>query len=155
MQCCGTSTPDATSHLNDQTHLPISNRARDTQLSDLSQHLLDPTVQVALRILLSRVRVQELLHLRHSRVRFGAEPQLDLDQRLERRIQIRHAKVDQLRQFRKELFVQGLVGGFGKVGFPLCAGQLRGVFVGLFHQLLHLGTCGVVVEELVIPFLNA
>jgi len=108
-----------------------------------------------LRILLPSIRIQELLHLRHPRIRLRAKPQLYLHQRLETRIQIRHPEVDELGQLGEELVVEGLVGGFGEVGFALCARQLGGVFVGFFDEFFHAGAGGVVVEELVVAFFDA
>ena len=73
------------------------NRPRDTQIPNLPQHLLDPTIQMSLRIHLPRVCIEILLHLRHARICLGAKPQLDLNEGLETGVQIRHAQIDQLR----------------------------------------------------------
>ena len=108
-----------------------------------------------LRILLPGIRIQKLLHLRHTAVRLGAEPQLDLDQGLEAGVQIGDPQVDELGQFGEELLVEGFVGGAGEFGFALRARQLGGVFVGLFDQLLDAGAGGVVVEEFVVAFFYA
>lgn len=107
-----------------------------------------------LRILLSRIRIEELLHLRHPAVRLGTEPQLDLHQRLKAGIQVWYAKVDELREFGKELFIESFVGAAGEFGFALCAGELGGVFVGLFDEFFDTGAGGVVVEEFVVAFFN-
>ena len=130
-------------------------RSRNTQLPDLPQHLLHPGVQVPLRVLLPRIGIQKLLHLRHPAIRLGTEPQLDLHQSLEARIQIRYAQVDELRQFGEELLVQGFVGGAGEFGFTLRARELGGVFVGLFDEFLDACARGVVVEEFVVAFFYA
>lgn len=127
----------------------------NTQIPNLLQHLLNPIIQVTPRILIPRLRIKVLLHLRHTRVRLRTEPELDLDQRLEAGIEVRNAQVDQLGEFGEELVVQLLVGLLGHFGFPLCAGQLGCVFVGFLDELLHLGAHGVVVEEFVVAFLDA
>jgi len=49
-------------------------RPRNTQIPNLLQHLLDPRIQLTLRILVPRIRIQILLHLRHATIRLGAEP---------------------------------------------------------------------------------
>lgn len=108
-----------------------------------------------LRILLSRIRIQELLHLRHPGVRLRAESQLDLHQRFKAWIEVGHTEIDELREFGEELLVECFVSGFGKIGLALGAGQLRGIFVGLFHELLHFGPRGVVVEEFVVTLFDA
>ncbi len=133
----------------------ISYRPRNAQLPYLPQHLLNLTVQMPLRVLLPRVGVQKLLHLRHPRIRLGAEPQLDLHEGLEAGIQVRHAQVDELREFGEELLVEGFVGGAREVGFAFGAGELRGVLVGFLDQFLDAGPGGVVVEEFVVAFLDA
>jgi len=105
---------------------------------------------MALRVLLPRICIQKLLHLRHPRVGFRTEPELNLDEGLEARVKIGHTEIDELGQFGEELLVQCLIGSFGEVRLPLCARELRGVFIGLFDEFLHLSTGGVVIEELVI-----
>lgn len=108
-----------------------------------------------LRVLFPRVRVEELLHLRHSGVRFGAEAQLDLHQGLEAGVEVRYAQIDELRQFGEELLVECFVGGAGEIGFAFCARKFRGVLVGFFHELFDAGAGGVVIEELVVAFFDA
>ena len=110
---------------------------------------------MSLRILLPRISIQKLLHLRHTAIRLGAKPQLDFHQGLEARIEVGDAQVDELGQFGEELFVEGFVGGAGEFGFALGARQLGGVFVGLFDELLDAGAGGVVVEEFVVAFFYA
>ena len=110
---------------------------------------------MALGILLSRISIQKLLHLRHTAVRLGAEPQLDLDQGLEARVQIGYAQVDELGQLGEELLVEGFVGGAGEFGFALGARELGGVFVGFFDEFLDACAGGVVVEEFVVAFFYA
>ena len=110
---------------------------------------------MSLRILLPRVRVQKLLHLRHPRVGLRAEPELNLHQRLEARVQIRDAQVNELRELGEELFVECLVGAAREFGFAFGAGELRGVLVGFFDEFFHFGARGVVVEEFVVAFFNA
>lgn len=110
---------------------------------------------MALGILFPRVGVQELLHLGHPRVRLSAEPQLDLHQCLEARVEIRHAQIDELGEFGKELLVEGFVGGASEVGFAFGPGELGGVFVGLFDEFLDAGAGGVVVEEFVVALFYA
>lgn len=132
-----------------------SYRPRNAQLPYLPQHLLDLAVEMPLRILLPRVGIEELLHLRHPRIRLGAEAQLDLHQGLEAGVEVRHAQIDELRQLREELLVESFVGGAGEIGFPFRAGKFRGVLVGFLHQLLDAGTGGVVIEELVVAFFDA
>lgn len=65
---------------------PSLDGAADAQLPNLLQHLFDAGIQLALCVLIPRVRIQVLLHLRHARVCLGAEAQLDLDERLKRRV---------------------------------------------------------------------
>ena len=110
---------------------------------------------MTLRVLFPRVRIEELLHLRHPAIRLGTEPQLDLHQRLEARIQVRDAEVDELGQFGEELLVEGFIGGFGEFGFSLGAGQFGWVLVGFFDQLFHPRACRVVVEEFMVAFFDA
>lgn len=142
--------------LNPQSTAGIcSHGPRNAQFPDLPQHLLDFAVQMALRILLPRVGVQELLHLRHPAVGLGAEAQLDLHQGLEAGVQVGHAQVNELGQFREELLVEGLVGGAREVGLALGAGQFRRVLVRFLDELLDAGPGGVVVEEFVVAFLDA
>lgn len=132
-----------------------SHGPRNAQLPDLPQNLLNFAVQMPLRILLPRVRVQELLHLRHPTVRLGAEAQLDLHQGLKAGVQVGHAQVDELGQFGEELLVEGFVGGAGEVGLALGAGQLRRILVRFLDELLDPGAGGVVVQEFVVAFLDA
>jgi len=134
---------------------PPSNRPRNTQLPNLPQHPLHPRIQLPLRVHLSRIRIQKLLHLRHPTVRLGTEAQLDLHQRLEARIQIRNPQVNQLGQFAEELLVERFVGRARELGFALRAGEFGGVFVGFFDEFLDAGAGGVVVEEFVVAFLDA
>lgn len=130
-------------------------RPRDTQIPNFLQHLLDPVIQRALSILLPNVLIQILLHLRHAAIRLRAEPQLNLDQRLEARIQIRHSQIDQLGDLGDELLVQGIVCGFRGRGFLLRAGQFGDVFVGLLDEPLYFCAQVVVVEGLVGAFFDA
>lgn len=110
---------------------------------------------MSLSVLFPRVRIQELLHLRHAAVRLGAEPQLDLDQGFETRVQVRDAEIDELREFVKQLFVQGFVSGACQFRVALGAGELGGVFVRFFGEFFDAGSGGVVVEEFVIAFFYA
>lgn len=110
---------------------------------------------MALRILLPRIRIQILLHLRHPAIRLGAKPQLDLHERLEARVQVGNAQVDELREFGEELFVEGFVGGLGEFGFALGTGEFGGVLVGLFDKPFDAGAGGVVVEEFVVALFDA
>lgn len=110
---------------------------------------------MALGVLFPRIGVQELLHLRHAAVGLGAEPQLDLDQGFEARVQIGHAEIDELGQFVEELIVERFVGGACLFGFAFGAGEFGGVFVGFFDQFLHPRPCGIVVEEFVVAFFYA
>ena len=106
-------------------------------------------------VLVPRVGIEVLLHLRHPAVRLGAETQLDLDKSFEGGVEIRHAQVDQLRQLRAELLVQLLVRRPGHIHLLLGAGQLGDILVRLLHQLLDFGAEGVVIEEFVTAFLDA
>lgn len=108
-----------------------------------------------LGILLPRIRIQKLLHLRHARVRLGAKPQLDLHQRLEAGVEVGHAQVNELGQFGEELLIEGLVGGFGEVGFAFGAGEFGWVFVGFLDEFFDFGAGGVVVEEFVVALFDA
>lgn len=132
-----------------------SNRARNAQFSDFLQHLLNPGVEMTLRILISSISIKVLLDLSHPAVRFGTESELNLDKSLETGIQIRDTEVDKLREFGEELLVELLIGSLGHLGLLFCTRQLGDVFVGLFGELLDLGTHGIVVKEFVIALLNA
>jgi hypothetical protein len=133
----------------------LLDRTRDAQVPYLAQHLLHPGVQHALGVLLPRVRVEILLDLGHARVRLGAEAQLDLDEGLERGVEVRHAQVDELRQLGEQLLVERLVRLLCELRLALGARQLRGVLVRLLDQFLDAGSRGVVVEQLVITLLDA
>ena len=127
----------------------------DAQVANLAEHALDLAVEVSLGVLLARVGVEVLLHLSHAGIGLGTEAQLDLDERLEARVEVWHAQVDELGEFGEELLVERLVGRLGQFGFAFGAWQLGGVLVGFLYQLLDFGACGVVVEELVVAFLDA
>ena len=137
------------------TFRKCSNGARNTQTPDLLQHLLNPRVEAPACILLPRILIQILLHLRHARVRLGAEPQLNLDQGLEAGVEVRHAEVDELGDLLLELIVEGLVGGAGHLGLFLGARQLRHVLVRLLGQPLDFGAQAVVVRQLMLSLLHA
>jgi hypothetical protein len=49
------------------------NRARNTQLANLTQHVLDPSVQIAAGVLVAGGSVEVLLDLGHATVGFCAE----------------------------------------------------------------------------------
>jgi hypothetical protein len=132
-----------------------SNRTGNTQIANLLQHLLDAIIQIALGVLVARLGIKILLDLRHARVCLCAEAQLNFDKGLEAGIEVRHAQVDELREFVEELLVQLLVGMLGHFSFALCARQLGHVLVGFLGELLDLGTHRVVVQELVVAFLDA
>ena len=138
-----------------QTNNASLNSASDTQLANLLQDLLNSSIQIAIGILISSVRIQVLLDLSHSRVSFGTEAQLDLDESLKGRIQVGNAEFDELGQFREELFVELVIGGACHFCFLFCAGQFGNVLVGLFGEAFHLGADAVVVEEFVVAFLDA
>lgn len=125
------------------------------QIPNLLQHLLNPIIEVSPRVLISRLRIEVLLHLSHARVGLGAEPQLDLDEGLKAGVEVGHAEVDQLRKLGEELLVELLVGLLGDFGLALGARQLGGVLVGLLDELLHLGAHSVVVKEFVVALLDA
>jgi hypothetical protein len=131
------------------------NGSGDGQVSDFGEDLFHAIVQVASGILISGLRIKILLDLSHATVRFGAESELDFDERFERRIEVWDAEIDELGEFGEELFVELLVGLLCHFGLSLCARQFGHVLVGLFYQLLDLGADGVVVEELVVAFLDA
>jgi len=109
-----------------------SNSTSDTELTNLLQDLLNSSVQIAIGILISSVRIQILLHLSHSRVSFCAESQLDLDESLKGGVEVRDAQFDELGQFVEELFVELFVGCAGHFCFLFGAGQFCDVLVGLF-----------------------
>lgn len=132
-----------------------SNRPSDTQFPDLTQHLLDSAIQMPLRILLSGVRIQKLLHLCHPRIRFRTESQLDLHKGLKARIKVWYAQVNQLGQLGEKLLVQGIVGSLRQLGFSFCAGELGRIFIGLLDEFFDLGTGGIVVEEFVVTLFDA
>ena len=129
--------------------------AGDAELADLAEDLFDSAVEHALRVLLPRVGVEELLDLRHAAVGLGAEAQLDLDEGLEARVEVGHTQVDELRQFGEELLIERFVGRAGEFGVALGAGELGRVFVGLFDEFLDAGAGRVVVEEFVVAFFYA
>ena len=60
-----------------------------------------------------------------------------------------------MREFGKELVVEGFVGCFGEVGVAFGAGEFGGVFVGFFDEFFYFGAGGVVVEEFVVAFFDA
>ena len=96
-----------------------------------------------------------MLDLSHAGVSLRAKAQLDLDKGFEAGVQVRHAQVDELRQFREELVVEGFVGGAGELGFALGAGKFAWVFVWFFHQFFYAGASRVVVEQFVVTFFYA
>lgn len=81
--------PNTKSHNYTTLNIP-----RNTQIPNLLQHLLHPTIKVSLCILLSRIRIQILLHLRHPRVRLRAKPQLDFDQRFKGGVEIGYSELN-------------------------------------------------------------
>lgn len=131
------------------------NSAADAQTPNLLQNRLDLGVQLTLGVLLAGVGVQVLLDLGHAGVSLGAEAELDLDEGLEARVQVRDAEVDELGELREELVIELLIGGLGHLGLLLGAGELGHVLVGLLNELLDLGAHGVVVKELVVALLDA
>lgn len=131
-----------------------SNSAADAQLTNLLQHLLNSAVKVALCILLASIRIEILLYLGHARVGFGTESQLDLDQGFETGIEVGNAEVDELREFGEKLLIQLLICSFGHLSLLLSARQLRYILVGLLDKFLDLGAHGIVVEQLVVTFLD-
>ena len=80
---------------------------------------------------------------------------MNFDEGLEAWVEIRHTEIDQLGQFRKELLVEGFVGGFGKIGFTLGAREFGGILVRLFDEFLYFGAGGVIIEEFMVAFFNA
>jgi hypothetical protein len=80
---------------------------------------------------------------------------LDFNQGFERRIQIRHAQVDELGKFCEELFVELFVCLLGDFGFSFSTGELRYILVRLFDEFLDSRTDGIVVEEFVVSLLDA
>lgn len=126
----------------------------DAQLADLLQNLFDTSIEVALRILLPRLSIEVLLNLGHAAVSLGAEAQLDLDERLERGIEIGYTQVDELGQLGAELFVELLVSGLGHVLFLLGTRELSHILVGFVNKTLDFGAEGIVVKELVAAFLD-
>lgn len=67
---------------------------------------------------------------------------------LKARVQVRHPKVENLRQVVPQLLVDDLVNLLCVVGLLLCEGKLGSVGGWLLAELAGLGTGGVVVEEL-------
>ncbi len=110
---------------------------------------------MALRVLFPRIRIQKLLHLRHTAVRFGAESQLDLDQGFETRVEIGDPEVDELGELGEELFVEGFVGGAREFGVAFGPREFGRVFVGFFDQFFHSCPRGVVIEEFVVALFYA
>lgn len=59
------------------------NRARNAQLANLTQDVLNPRVEIAAGVLVAGGSVEVLLDLGHAAVGFCAEAQLDLDKGFE------------------------------------------------------------------------
>ena len=134
---------------------PVLDCPCNAQIPNLLQHFFHPRVQLALCILVSCIRIEILLDLRHSRVRLGTEPQLDLDQGLEAGVEVGHSQVDELGQLACEGLVELVVCGFGELLVLFCARQLGDVLVGLVGQLLDLCAHAVVVHLLVLALGDA
>lgn len=132
-----------------------SNRSGNAQIANLLKDLLYAGVQLAIGVLVSCIRIEVLLHLRHPGVCFGAEAQLNLDQRFEAGVEVRHPQVDQLWEFVEQLLVELLVCLLGHLRLSLGAWQFGRVLVGLLDQLLDLGSHRIVIEELVVSLLDA
>lgn len=129
--------------------------ASDRQFSDLRKNLLHPVIQIAASILISGIRVEVLLNLSHSAVRFGAKPELDFDEGFKTGVQIRNAKIDKLGEFGEELFVELFVSLLGHFSFSLSAGKFGDILVWLFDQFLDFGAHRIVVKQFVVSFLDA
>lgn len=132
----------------------ISNSPRNTQIPNLLQYLLNPVIQITPRILISRLRIQILLYLRHTRVSLCTKAQLDFNESFETRIKVGHTQIDELGQFIKQLFVELFVCLLSDFGFALGSGQFCSVLVGLFDETLYFGAHCVVVEEFVIALFD-
>lgn len=111
----------------------------DAQLADLLQNLFDTSIEVALRILLPRLSIEVLLNLGHAAVSLGTEAQLDLDESLERGIEIGYTQVNELRQLGAELFVELLISGLGHVLLLLGTRELSHILVGFVNETLDFG----------------
>ena len=90
-----------------------------------------------------------------SRVPLSTEPQLDLDQRLKRRIVERHPQCNQLRQLGLELVIQLVVNLFGHRQFLLGAWQLGRIFGRFIDQPSNFGFALLIVNLLVCSLLIA
>lgn len=129
--------------------------ATDAQLANLLKDLLNAGIQLALCILISGLGVQILLDLGHPAVGLGTESELDLDQGLEGRVEVRNAQVDKLGKLGAQLLVQLFVGGLRHILFFLGAGQLGDILVRLVDQALDFGAERIIVKELVASLLDA
>lgn len=130
------------------------NSSRYAQVTNLLQHLLNPVIQLSMRVLVSCFGIEVLLYLSHAGICLGAEAELDLNKRLEAGIEVRHTQVDELWEFVEKLLVQLLVGLLGHFRLALGPWKLGGILVWLLDKPLDLGPHSVVIQQLVIPFLD-
>lgn len=125
-------------------------KTADGELSHLSQ---DPLCRLLELVALS-LRGKELSQILQSVMCVLGKGQLRLDDSLKRRVQVRHARVDNLWQLRGQLGVHGLVHLAQLVGLMLGPRELGRVLRGLFDKLADLGPGGVVVKQLLVPALD-
>ena len=95
------------------------------------------------------------MNLSHSGISLCTESKLDFDKSFEAWVEVGNTEVNELRKFVEELLVEIFVGFLGHVGVLLGAWEFGGVFVGFFDEFSNFGTHRIVIEKLVIAFLDA
>src|SRR6266702_3880084 len=153
-------------------------RATDRQLSHLLQDALDLRVELPRGVVVPHAVVKVALHARELLVALLGELALHPYHRLEARVKVRHALLEQDRDFAHELVVEQVEDLFGLVEFllRLCdhapkhircpvlrppeglrwkgrtdLGKPCGVLARLFSHLAHFASRSVIIEELERP----
>jgi hypothetical protein len=108
-------------------------RATDRQLSHLLQDALDLRVELSRGVVVPDAIVKVALHARELLVSLFSELALHADHRLEARVKVRHALLEQDRHFAHDLVVEQVEDLLGLVQFLLRLPQPSGSLLALLH----------------------